>query len=211
MTQRTHKRITLFLAATLTASNAHAFWGVGDVTYDPSAYGELVAIVAQLKEMYQATTDSLDSMRSMESTLKNTYRDYEEVRNINLKQSVKRLDFSGIEHQINTINRDMNTLQDKAGLSGYQQAQTSHINDLKRLQQVQQATEESASAAAGGISKRDADVITAQSTATLAALAAEAAGDRRVTAMNRDAAARQQADMMDATSQAMKAINTKQQ
>ncbi len=163
-------KIAVLVAATLTASNAQAFWGVGDVTYDPSNYGQQTLVLSQLADTYKTMMDSYNTMRSMEATLKQTSDDYELIRNMNLKDSVKRFDFSGIEHRINYLTQDLGKVSDMTDLSGYQKLQMDNINDLKRLQLMQQATEENVSTAAGGTSKQSADVITAQSTATLASL-----------------------------------------
>ena len=200
------KKIALLVAATLTASNAQAFWGVGDVTYDPSSYSELLSIFGQLEQTYQTTMDTYRTMSDMEATLRRTYADYEEVRNINLSQSVKHFNFRGIETRISDLGHDLTKVQGMADLDGYQQSQLDNIGDLKRLQQVQQATDDNASTAAAGISKKGADVITAQSTAALASFAAETASDRRIEDINRNTAAKIQADSMSSPRSLIQAI-----
>ena len=200
------KKIALLVAATLMASNAQAFWGVGDVTYDPTSYSELVAILEQLQNTYDSTMNTYHSMSSMESTIKRTYDDYQQVRNLNLSQSVKHADFRGIESRINNLHSDLATAQNLTDQSGYQQSQLDNIKDLQRLQLMQQATDENASTAAAGIDKKGADVITAQSTAALASLAAEAASARRIEDINRTTAAKVQADAMSSPRSLIQAI-----
>ena len=194
MSRRT--RIAVLLSATLLSSGtAQAFWGVGDVTYDPSNYSELLAIFAQLEDTYKTTMDSYRTMTSMEATIRQTREDYQQIRNFKLSHSIRHMNFRELDQRVKTLTQDVGSLQDKTANGDYGLTQLDNIQDLNRLQLVQEATDENANFAASGIKTQgDADVVTAQSTATLASLAAEAASERRVENIGRNVAAKAQAD-----------------
>jgi len=79
------KRLLAFVFALAVANPAHAFWGVGDITFDPTSYAQLTKQYQQAVELYNNAKKQLDGLVSIEKTIKDAQRAYETLASTNLK------------------------------------------------------------------------------------------------------------------------------
>ncbi len=175
------KKYFIFAFAFLLANPAHAFWGVGDITFDPTSYGEISALYKKTIEMYENAKKQLDGLASIEKSIKDAQASYDTLANTDLKQVAAGL------------RPDSNNTKTAAGLraelarmeggadqnAGYIRYQLARIQQLENLELLKKVSASNTSQSTGNINQATKESITAQSTATLAALAA-AEEQRRV-------------------------------
>ena len=63
------KRLLAFVFALAVANPAHAFLGVGDITFDPTSYAQLTKQYQQAVELYNNAKKQLDGLVSIEKTI----------------------------------------------------------------------------------------------------------------------------------------------
>src|SRR4051812_30563846 len=79
-------RVILAAAALVLAvvPNANAFWGIGDVTFDPSNYAVAGENLAQLEQMYDTMMKQFDRMDKMQQTISRAAEAYDRLTNLDL-------------------------------------------------------------------------------------------------------------------------------
>jgi hypothetical protein len=168
------KRLIAFVLIAAVANPAHAFWGIGDVTFDPTSYGEIVKQYEQMVKMYETAKSQLDSLAKIEQTIKEAQQAYDTLASGDIKNVV-----AGMK-------RDTNHTKTAAGLRAelanvenhgtqsvsYVNYQMSMIGQLENLAALQKASSNNMQQSAGKTNTVTSASITAQSTSTLAALAA---------------------------------------
>jgi hypothetical protein len=82
------KRLIAFLLIAAVANPAHAFWGIGDVTFDPTSYGEIVKQYEQMVKMYETAKSQLDSLAKIEQTIKEAQQAYDTLASGDIKNVV---------------------------------------------------------------------------------------------------------------------------
>jgi DNA-binding ferritin-like protein len=174
-------KLLVFILATTAISPAHAFWGVGDITFDPTTYGEVSALYKQTTELYETAKKQLDGLASIEKTIREAQQAYESLANTDLKQVVKGLKpdkDSG--KSIGALRAELERVGNGMGQNaGYIRFQLSRITQLENLELLKKASAANTEQATGKMNAATAERITAQSAATLASLAA-AEEQRRV-------------------------------
>ncbi len=162
-------------------SPAHAFWGVGDITFDPTTYGEVSALYKQTTELYNTAKKQLDGLASIEKTIKDAQQAYDSLANTDLKQVVKGLrPDKNSGKTIGAMRAELERVGNGAGQNvGYIRFQLSRITQLENLALLKKASAANTEQATGKMNAATAERITAQSTSALASLAA-AEEQRRV-------------------------------
>ena len=160
---------------------AHAFWGVGDITFDPTTYGEVSALYKQTTELYETAKKQLDGLASIEKTIREAQQAYESLANTDLKQVVKGLKPDKDSGKtIGAMRAELERVGNGMGQNaGYIRFQLSRITQLENLELLKKASAANTEQATGKMNAATAERITAQSAATLASLAA-AEEQRRV-------------------------------
>ncbi|MGC2048133.1 MAG: hypothetical protein WA635_05940 [Gallionella sp.] len=174
-------KFLIFIFSSMFVSPAHAFWGVGDITFDPTTYGEVSALYKQTKELYDTAKKQLDGLASIEKTIKDAQEAYDSLASTDLKQVVKGLKPGKDSGKtIGAMRAELERVENGVGQNaGYIRFQLSRITQLENLELLKKASAANTEQATGRMNTATAERITAQSAATLASLAA-AEEQRRV-------------------------------
>lgn len=174
-------KFLIFIFSAMFVSPAHAFWGVGDITFDPTTYGEVSALYKQTTELYDTAKKQLDGLASIEKTIKDAQQAYDSLANTDLKQVVKGLKPNKDSGKtIGAMRAELERVENGVGQNaGYIRFQLSRITQLENLELLKKASAANTEQATGKMNTATAERITAQSAATLASLAA-AEEQRRV-------------------------------
>jgi|GEM_PF-2993759 len=174
-------KFLVIIFSSMFVSPAHAFWGVGDITFDPTTYGEVSALYKQTKELYDTAKKQLDGLASIEKTIKDAQQAYDSLANTDLKQVVKGLrPDKNSGKSIGAMRAELERVGNGVGQNaGYIRFQLSRITQLENLALLKKASAANTEQATGKMNAATAERITAQSTSALASLAA-AEEQRRV-------------------------------
>lgn len=180
------KRRTLAVAAlvvTLYQPPAQALFGVGDLSFDPTVYAELVSIYDQGKELFDTAKKQLSSLADIQKTINEANQAYESLVNMDLKKLSNDLAPRGTDGSSNrfaAMRSELDRIQSTAeGSVSYVQYQQQRLKNLESLELLQTASASNTERASSKTNAATSAQITAQSTSTLAALAA-AEEQRRV-------------------------------
>jgi hypothetical protein len=165
--------------ALLVSAPAYALFGVGDVTFDPTTYAEVVKNTQQLVDLYHSAMQQLDRLSKMQQAMAEAGEAYDTVSNLNLHQMAKSLNPKTYMQNTNGKNQlqQMRSAIYNAGSAAQQdvsfvKGQMQRIQDLETMMGLQDAASENLSKASTDLDIRRSGQITAQSTSALAALAA---------------------------------------
>ena len=174
------------LIAMLYQPPARAVFGVGDLSFDPTVYAEVVSLYEQGKEIWDTAKKQLDTLAEVQRTIKQANQAYQSIVNIDLKKIAGDLttsDLKGSKDQIAALRSEMDQTENALGGNvRYYQYQSQRIKNLESLELLQKASTDNLERASGNMGEAvvpTSTQITAQSTSTLAALAA-AEEQRRV-------------------------------
>ncbi len=163
----------LFLFLAVCSTPAYAFWGVGDVTFDPTTYGEVANLYKQTVDLWNTAKSSLNTLNQVRQTLNDAKAGVDALKNFNLKQTAGNLTGNGSADKINALRAEMSNVE--GGLSGsasYLNYQRQRITNLQNLEKLRGESAKNLSKASDTTSADANGKITAQSTSTMAALAA---------------------------------------
>jgi len=202
------KRLPAFVFALAVANPAHAFLGVGDITFDPTSYAQLTKQYQQAVELYNNAKKQLDGLASIEKTINDAQKAYETLASTNLKtvasgfslQSGDSKTAAGLRAQLAGMENG------SAQTAGYIRYQLSQLNQLDNLALLQKASASNLKQAAGKINPTEAAGITAQSSSTIAALAAVEAQRRQQEDIAKTAAAQAEISNLDNAKTVYKAM-----
>jgi hypothetical protein len=202
------KRLLAFVFATAVANPAYAFWGVGDITFDPTSYAQLTKQYEQAVELYNNAKKQLDGLVSIEKTIKDAQMAYDTLASTNLKTVASGFSLNsgdnktaaGLRAQLAGI--ENGTTQ----TAGYISYQLSQLNQLDNLTLLQKASASNLKQASGKINPTEAASITAQSSSTIAALAAVEAQRKQQEDIAKTAAAQAEISNLDNAKTVYKAM-----
>ncbi len=162
---------------------AHAILGIGDVSFDPTNYGELVSIYSELQQSYTTLTNQLETLQDLRSLIARAQQSYDSVRNKDYYALAPRLAPALADHRLAAARARIEALlqKDPANRPAYE-IQLRQLGNIAALTKLQGAASRNVGAASGDLDQRDSGQVTAQSTATLAALAATEARERTIQA-----------------------------
>ena len=177
--KRTMKRRTLAVAGlivTLYQPPAYALFGVGDLSFDPTVYAEIVSLYDQGKEIFDNAKKQLSSLADIQKTINEANQAYESLVNMDLKKLSNDLaprSTTGNDNRFAAMRSEIDRVQSTAGSSAsYVQYQQQRLKNLESLDLVQTASASNTGRASDKTNAATSSQITAQSTSTLAALAA---------------------------------------
>jgi hypothetical protein len=183
----------------VTSMSASAFLGIGDVSADPTTYGQLGAIYKQLQEQYVNLTKQLRAAEEMSNTISRAQEGYQRLRNLNLKNAFGGIDGSGVANA-DALSKSAALRREIEGTKGSVEgsvsdvtSQIKKIDELSRIELLQKANEKNTTASADGLNSAQAAAVSAQANASMAALAAAAAAQRKVNEVRMDQAAAREA------------------
>ena len=202
------KRLLAFVFALAVANPAHAFWGVGDITFDPTSYTQLTKQYQQAVELYNNAKKQLDGLVSIEKTIKDAQMAYETLASTNLKTVA-----SGFSLNTGDSKTAAGLRAQLAGMengttqtAGYFSYQLSQLDQLENLALLQKASASNLKQAGGKINPTEAASITAQSSSTIAALAAVEAQRKQQEDIAKTAAAQAEINNLDNAKTVYKAM-----
>ena len=168
------KRLIAFVFIAATANPAHAFWGIGDITFDPTTYAEVAKQYEQMLKMYETAKSQLDSLAKIEQTIKEAQRAYDTLASGDIKNVVAGMKLD--THSTKTaagLRAELANMESHGTQSvSYVNYQMSMIGQLENLAALQKASSNNMQQSTGNPNAATSASITAQSTSTLAALAA---------------------------------------
>lgn len=202
------KRLIAFAFIAAVANPAHAFWGVGDITFDPTNHTELVKQYEAMKQMYETAKSQLDSLAIIQQTITEAQQAYETLASVDIKNVVAgmKLDTSNTKTAAGLRAELANMESHGAQSIGYVNYQLSMIGQLENLAALQKASSNNMQQAAGKTNTATSEAITAQSTSTLAALAAAEEQHRVQEDIDKQKEAKLVTDNLDASKNLYEAI-----
>lgn len=171
--------------------------------YDPTVHSEVVALLKQAKEMYQTAKKQLDRLNEVSRTLEEAKQSYDTVVNTDLHALAKDLmpgqslkGARGVE-TVGALRAELARLEASGqGNVEYYRYQLSRLGNLDRLFLLQDASAQNVTKATTNLDERKSTQVIAQSTATLAALAAVEGQRREREEVQAAAAAKRDADLL---------------
>lgn len=155
---------------------AYALFGVGDLSFDPTVYAEIVSLYDQTKELFDNAKKQLSSLADIQKTINEANQAYESLVNMDLKKLSADLaprSTDGSSNRFAAMRSELDRIQSTAGSNAaYVQYQQQRLKNLESLDLVQSASASNTGRASDKTNAATSSQITAQSTSTLAALAA---------------------------------------
>lgn len=149
---------------------------------DPGNYKALMLIYKQMVETYNATLKTLDKMEEIKSTVERAQSGVDAVKNLDIRDSFERInggDKKGFD-KVGELRRQLG----KNGMAV--RDQVDRFKDFQRLITLSDATKKNAANAAKGLNAGQSQSLTAQSTTVMAALAVEAAEEKKKQDLRQD-------------------------
>lgn len=163
---------------------AQAIIGIGDISFDPTVYAELISIYEQGKQLFDTAKKQLDNLAEIQRTINEANRAYQSIVNTDLKKIAADLQLrnpQGSDNPYAAMRSELDRAEGTLGSNArYYQYQSQRIKNLESLDLLQKASTSNVERASGAeVNQNTSAQISAQSTSTLAALAA-AEEQRRV-------------------------------
>lgn len=166
----------LMVSAALYQPRAEAILGIGDVSFDPTAYSELVSIYEQTKQLFDTAREQLNNLARIQDTITQANQAYESLVNLDIKKIASDLrpqGTNGSENRFKALSGELSRVQSKAGGDlSYVQYQAQRLKNLESLDLLQSASTSNTERASTRTNAATSAQITAQSTSALTALAA---------------------------------------
>jgi hypothetical protein len=206
-------KVLLILCALGATPAAHALFGVGDITYDPTVYAEVLKLYEQGKELYKTTMDQLDRLDKMQRTITEAHQAYDRLVNLNLHKIAedlkpgKYMKYDNSENRFRMMRAELSHL--RYGVESnvdFVRGQLGRIDALETMVGMQDAAARNAQTAAKDLDARTSGQITAQSTATLSALAAAEEQRRQQQDMAQASEQQRQSDLLSDSANLYRAI-----
>ena len=152
---------------------AQAFLGVGDISFDPSSYGELVSIYSELQQAYSTLNHELAALQDIKDMTSRAQQTINSVRNKDyVALATSLVPSTAIDGLAATRSRIETLLAKDPGNSASYGIELDQLSAMAQLRQLQSAAGHNLQRSALDLGPRDSSQVTAQSTAALAALAA---------------------------------------
>lgn len=200
--------LAVCIAAAFAVSPARAFWGIGDVTFDPTNYAEALKQLEEMKKLYNTAKQQVDNLVKIERTIRDAQEAYKLLASGDIKSAMGQLKVDpGNLKSAAGLRAELANLEGKGSQNAeYVKYQLSLIGQLENLQALQKASSTNAQQSTGQMNQATAATVTAQSTAALAALAASEERRRVQEEYERQKAAKQVVDSLDDAGSVYRAI-----
>jgi len=167
------KKNVIVLAIASYATSAHALFGIGDITFDPTTYGAVLKNIEEAQKLYQSAMKQLDGIRQIESTIKEGQRVYKTLASGDLKSGIGYIKFDkSNQKSIDGMRNELGKVGSNAGnVKNYVTSQMDLLKQLEGMGKLKDAAVKNAAQSSGEVNAATSSAITAQSTSALAALA----------------------------------------
>ncbi len=171
-------KITILLNLII-VNNVYAFGGVGDVVWDPKLEAQVIAVYDQTVELYNNAKDQLQTAAEINKTIYEAEQAYEAIVNFDLKATANKM--FGFNSSKGSVGRwkiqglvnDLNKMESTGRNTGrFYDYQFGRQENKKAMFYFQEAAAENIESATEDIPVRQSGQITAQSTASTAAMMA---------------------------------------
>jgi hypothetical protein len=168
------KRLIAAVSFAAATSPAWALFGIGDITFDPTSYAELVKQYEQMVNLYKTAKGQLDNLVSIERTIKEAQQAYETLSSGNLRTLANTMKVDSYDGKsVAGLRSQVASMESSAGNAGsYVSYQMSLINKVESLGNLRKAAASNMTQSTDKVNQATTAAITAQSTSALAALAA---------------------------------------
>ena len=176
------KRFKFFIYAAMgfiLAFDAQAIGGVGDITFDPTVNAQLVKMYEEGLKLYENAKEHLQTAAQINQTIYEAEQAYDAIVNFNLRATAEKMfGFNStqgaqgrwkIQGLLNDLNRMESTGRNTGRFFNYQ---VGRLENMRAMFDFQEQAAENIIAASEDIPVRQSAQITAQSTASTAALLA---------------------------------------
>lgn len=166
--------LLLFILA-VGSTPAYAFWGIGDVTFDPTTFGEVTKMYQQTVQLWNTAKSSLNTLNEVQNILNQAKEGVEALKNFDLKKAAENIEGGGYgsSDKISALRAEIsNVAGNLSGSVSYLNYQTQRIKNLQNLETLLGQSAKNLSKASDTTSADANGKITAQSTSLMATLAA---------------------------------------
>ena len=174
-----HLRNIIFLLSLLAASDAYAIGGAGDVVWDPKTEAQVTALYHQTVDLYNTAKAQLQTAAEMNRTIYDAQQAYDAVVNFNLRATAQKMfgfkSSAGAEGRwkIQGLLNDLNRMESTGHNTGrFYEYQVGRMENMQAMFDYQEQAADNITTATQDIPERQSAQITAQSTASTAALMA---------------------------------------
>jgi hypothetical protein len=175
-TKKQRTLVVVALTVSLYQVPAQAVIGIGDISFDPTVYGELISIYEQGVQIFDNAKRQLGTLANIQKTINEANQAYESLVNMDLKKLSDELaprSTDGSSNRFAAMRSELDRIQSTAGSNAaYVQYQQQRLKNLESLDLLQTASASNTGRASDKTNAATSSQITAQSTSTLAALAA---------------------------------------
>ncbi len=163
----------------LFSNNAYAVLGAGDIVWDPKLEAQVIALYQQTVELYDNAKDHLKTAAEINQTIYEAEQAYDAIVNFNLKKAANEMfGFNSSQGasgrwKMQGLLNDLNVMENTGKNTGrFYDYQLGRLENMKAMFEFQEAAVENIEEASTDIPQRQSTQITAQSTASMAALMA---------------------------------------
>jgi hypothetical protein len=174
--QRRNVSLLLCLFAT---TDAYALGGAGDVVWDPKTEAQVMAVYKQTVELYDNAKEQLQTAAEINRTIYDAQQAYDAIVNFDLRATADKMfgfsSSSGAEGRwkIQGLLNDLNRMESTGRNTGrFYTYQVGRLENMQAMFDYQEQAANNITAATEDIPERQSAQITAQSTASVAALMA---------------------------------------
>jgi len=169
----------IILINLLFIKEAYALGGAGDVVWDPKLEAQVIAVYDQTVELYNNAKDQLKTAAEINKTIYEAEQAYDAIVNFDLKATANKMfgfnSSQGSEGRwkIQGLLNDLNNMESTGRNTGrFYDYQFGRLENMKAMFEFQEAAAENIESATEDIPVRQSGQITAQSTASIAAMMA---------------------------------------
>lgn len=200
--------IAVCIATAFATTPAHALFGIGDITFDPTNYAEAMKQLDEMRKLYKTAKEQVDNLVKIERTIRDAQEAYKLLASGDLKSAMGQLKVDpGNLKTAAGLRAELASLEGKGAQNAeYVKHQLALIGQLENLAALQKASSTNAQQSTGQMNQATAATVTAQSTAALAALAASEEKRRVQEEYERQKAAKRVVDSLDDAASIYKAI-----
>lgn len=180
----------------LSGGTAHAFLGVGDITFDPPVHAELISVFRETLALYRAALSEVRRLQEVEAAVRSAQRDINAISNGSLLRYEVATVPTGVPRGMARylgVARGM--ARTGININAYYQQQLRRFQNLSRLRWLGGGAGKDLKLSATRLGERTSADVTAQSTAALATLAVARAKSQQRRAIRRAAERRNQRNL----------------
>lgn len=163
--------------AGLAPASAYAVLGFGDVSFDPQLSAQMSEMIKTATDTYKVAKGQLDEIIKVQNAIREANATYNDIVNTDLNRMAKEMfpstrGFGTDPDKLRALRAELERAESAGGANAsYAKYQLERVKNLERLAGLQDANSKNVETSTANLDARKSAQVTAQSTATLAALA----------------------------------------